>query len=821
MRKLTATLRNSDTGLLALVGGLLVVAVLCGVFLGHASPIPAGKTVITVCRPGYKRDRAEMKELRAAFEQAHPGIHIKVIQSNLERKADTMIGAGVPPSLIFVGVDRVDYYLEADALLDLTPFVEADPELATQLFGGPDATPPDFYPQTVAPYVRVENGRRRIYALPVTYVPFLLYYSKDLFDRYHVPYPDENWDWEGLRARALALTRDVNGRRPDQPGFDRKNVRCYGFQYASWQHGVENFIRQASGRLVSEDGTRMVADDPRTIAALQFLFDLKHRDGVIPDIVPSAGRSFRDITFGKGRIAMYLGGVFEIPTLRDQAPNLDWDIAPLPRGPDGRRASVVYTNAFAISKLERRPDAAFKYLRFLVSDAGLEIVSQHQVFLPCRRSVLQRRVTADRARRPRSTWVLSHDLEHGYGAAPFATRQYYYDVYDCVNEYLEKLLQLPDPPFTPPEAARRLTREGNTILQRDRVVPRATSFGSLVLTAGLAPAAYLLIRFLRRPRQPRPRFLAREERWGYLLISPWLAGFLVFAAFPILVSVGLSFAQWQSLAQFTRSEFIGLENYRAALVGDDPKFWPSLWVTVRYALLAVPAGLVAGLALAVLMNQAVRGIAVFRTLYYLPAVLPSVATAVLWWHLFDADFGWVNRILSWLDVGGSVERLCESLGWRYPVGWLNDPHVTPYVFIIMSLWTVGGGMIIYLAGLQGIPTELYEAAEIDGAGRWKKFRHVTLPMLSPVILFNLIMGIIGSFQVFNVAFVLFDGGPGPGDAALFYGLHLFREAFYRYRLGYASALAWILFVIILALTAVVFKSSPLWVHYEARRRVRA
>jgi multiple sugar transport system permease protein len=215
----------------------------------------------------------------------------------------------------------------------------------------------------------------------------------------------------------------------------------------------------------------------------------------------------------------------------------------------------------------------------------------------------------------------------------------------------------------------------------------------------------------------------------------------------------------------------------------------------------------------------VRGIAVFRTLYYVPAILPSVAAAVLWWHLFHQRSGWVNRVLDALNFGNWLPAAAARLGLQsYPVAWLADPTVTPLVFVALSLWTVGGSMIIYLAGLQSIPTQLYEAAAIDGAGRRQQLRHVTLPLLSPVIFFNLIMGLIGSFQVFNAAFVLFDGETGPGDSALFYGLHLFREAFFKYRLGYASALAWLLFAIILAMTALVFKSSPLWVHYETTRR---
>jgi len=814
MRKLFQVLASSDRALTAFVLGLLLVAGACRLLMRQVQPVPPDKTVLSLCRGGRKHDRLAMEELRAAFETRHKNVHVQIIKSNLQRKTDTMIAAGVPPDLIYIGCDQLDYYLDAGALLDLTPFIAADAELQAALFGGPDGAPPDFFAPTVEPFLR--SGK--LYVLPVNYTPFIVYYSKDLFDKYHVPYPDENWDWEGLRQRALALTRDRNGRRPDQAGFDEQHVVSYGFHYAKWQHGVESFIRQSGGRLVNEAGTEVVADDPATVRALQFLYDLKFKDHVCP---PGRDPTRQDFSFAKGTIGMHQYGVFAIPTLREQAPNVDWDVAPLPRGPDGRRAAIVYTNSWGISSKTRHPAEAFELLKFIVSPEGLAISGKYEVFLPARRSLLERTVAAEAGRNPRSTWALTHDVRFGYAEPPFSTRQYYMDVYEAINEHIAELLEVQNPRFTPAEACAAITREGNSILRRDRAVRRSTGFGVLALAIAAAPAAYLVWRLARRQRKTLTPLAAAEERWGYLLISPWLVGFLLLSAAPILISMTLSFAQWQSLSNFTRSEFIGLENYRVALSGEDAKFWKALWVTVRYALLTVPAGLVAGLALAVLMNQRVRGITVFRTLYYLPAVLPSVATAVLWWHLFDVNHGWVNRVLGRFNAGDWMGWAAGLVGERFPIPWLESPVFTPYVFVVLSLWTVGGGMIIYLAGLQGIPTQLYEAAEMDGAGRWKQFVHVTLPMISPVIFFNLVMGIIGSFQVFNVAFVVFDGETGPGDAGLFYGLHLFREAFFKYRLGYASALAWILFVLILVLTGLVFKSSPVWVHYEAVRRRRA
>lgn len=814
MKRALQTLANSDPWLLGLVVLLLAGAGACRLFMRQADPLPKDKIVLTVAKAGSKRDRDELRELISAFTAKHPDIYPQVIASNLERKADTMIAAGTPPDVVFLGCDRVNSFIESGALLDLTPFVEADPELRAALFGGPNGEPPDFYGPCVQPLMR--DGK--LYVLPVNYTPFLIFYSKDLFDKYHVPYPDENWDWDGLRERALALTRDRHGRRPDQPDFDKNNVVTYGFHYAKWQHGPETFIRQNGGRLVNEEGTQVVADDPKTVAALQFLYDLKHKYHVCP---PGLVPRNQNIDMGKGTLGMMLYGVFMIPRLREDAPNLAWDVAPPPRGPAGRRASVVFTNTWAIPKGCKDPHAAFQLLKFLVSLEGMKISGKYQTFLPARRSLLRETFYADLRREGRNADALTHDVDHGYGGPPFTTRQHYMDVYDAINDQLETLLALQNPPYDPREACERMTREGNSILHRDRTVRASTKFGLFAAGVAALPGIYLLARFLFRRRAALSPLARSEERWGYLLVSPWIAGFLLFSAGPILASLLLSFAQWQSLSNFTRSEFVGLENYRIALGGEDPKFWPAMWVTFRYALVAVPLGLVAGLALALLMNQRVRGITIFRTLYYVPAVLPAVATAVLWYHLFDAHHGWVNWILEFVNVGGWLQVVAANMGETFPFVWTESPRLVPWLFVLLSLWTVGGGMIIYLAGLQNIPTELYEAAEIDGAGRWRKVRHVTLPMLSSVIFFNLVMGLIGALQVFGVAFVLFDTHTGPADSALFYGLHLFREAFFKYRLGYASALAWILFAIILALTALVMKSSPLWVHYEAVRRRRA
>lgn len=280
---------------------------------------------------------------------------------------------------------------------------------------------------------------------------------------------------------------------------------------------------------------------------------------------------------------------------------------------------------------------------------------------------------------------------------------------------------------------------------------------------------------------------------GYLFLTPWIAGVAIWIVIPIISSFVLSFTKYEIL---TPAKFVGFSNYQKLM--HNPEFWQSLKVTVYYTSGAVPLNLICGLLLALLLNQKIKALSIIRTIYYMPAVISGVAVSILWIWIFNPEIGILNAILASFGIKG--------LGWVTSQTW-----VIP-AFIIMSLWAVGGSMLLYLAGLQGIPTQLYEAAEIDGATAWHKFWKITLPMMTPVIFFNLIMGIIGSFQSFTYAFVMTEGG--PADASLFYVLNLYNNAFLYFKMGYASALAWILFIILLLFVLLIFKSTPFWLYYR-------
>ncbi|CAH0117911.1 MULTISPECIES: carbohydrate ABC transporter permease [unclassified Paenibacillus] len=288
----------------------------------------------------------------------------------------------------------------------------------------------------------------------------------------------------------------------------------------------------------------------------------------------------------------------------------------------------------------------------------------------------------------------------------------------------------------------------------------------------------------------------REGMYFYLFIMPWLIGFAVFAMYPILASLYYSFTDYDIISKPT---FIGLDNFKELF--RDELFYKSIAVTLKYTFISVPLSLILSLLFAMLINQKVPARGFFRTAMYFPSMVSGVSMSLLWFWVFNPEIGFLNYILSWFGVKGPA--------------WLLDEHYALWALIIMSFWGMGTGMLIFLAGLQGVPASLLEAARLDGAGRWKTFWNVTFPMISPVFLFQLIMSVIESFQVFTQAYVMTQGG--PNYATRFYVYNLYVSAFKDFRLGYASAMAWLLLIAILIVTIIIMKTSNRYVYYEGGR----
>ncbi len=299
----------------------------------------------------------------------------------------------------------------------------------------------------------------------------------------------------------------------------------------------------------------------------------------------------------------------------------------------------------------------------------------------------------------------------------------------------------------------------------------------------------------RPAKRPYSRVKRRENFYGYLFLLPWLIGFFGLFIGPGIASLYLSLTDYSVLGM---PKFIGFANY-IKMFTNDVQFWPSLWRTVYFSVIAVPTGVIGSMILAILLNAKLRGVSVYRTLFFMPSLVPLVASVILFKWLLNADFGIVNQALRGMGID--------------PPGWFSDRNWAIPSLILMRLWgTIGGTqMIIFLAGLQGIPVELYDAASIDGANSWQRIRNVTIPLLTPTIFFNTVLGIIGALQTFAAAFVATEGG--PGFATWFYALHIWKNAFDYFNMGYAAALAWFFALIIVALTIVQMQLSKRWVFY--------
>lgn len=303
-----------------------------------------------------------------------------------------------------------------------------------------------------------------------------------------------------------------------------------------------------------------------------------------------------------------------------------------------------------------------------------------------------------------------------------------------------------------------------------------------------------------QPRETQQILTKKKEKsnyYGFLFASPWIFGLLFFYAFPLISSVYFSFTSYSILQP---GGFVGLQNYKDLM--NDDLLWKSIYNTVYFAVLYVPLSIIFGIAFAMVLNIKVKGMAVYRTVFFLPTLVPHIALAVLWMWLLNPGFGLINGMLHSIGIDGPA--------------WLGSETWSKPSLVFMSLWGIGQAIVIYLAGLADIPQDYYDASDVDGASWFQKISTITLPLLTPVIFFNLVMGVIGAFQQFTLPYALTKGQGSPANSMTFYVMYLYDNGFKFFKMGYASAMAWILFVIIMLLTAIIFWSSKRWVHYQGR-----
>jgi len=730
---------------------------------------------------GQEEDQIVESSIRA-FEQAHPGIRVQRINpgdtGQYFTKLQTMMAAGDPPDVFYMNYNRLPVYVREGQLADI--------EAMAADRGGLDLD--DFYqpPVDAFRWDGTRTGVGPLWGVPKDFTTLGFYVNLDLLRQAGIERPGNDWTWDEFiaAARAIGELEHVTGAEIVTWDFVLRAIL--------WTEGVD---------IVGDDWTDLRVTDPEVCDVLERLRRWRYDE---PHTLAAAEAEGVDPSslFLTGRIGM-VGpfGRWVVPSFRSIAGpgepgGFKWDFLPLPRG--RAHANVIATVAWSMASESAHPAEAFELLRWLVSKDIQSSQSRLGLAIPTRRSVAE------------SDAFINPDV-------PPASDRMYLDEVDVAQ-----VAQWPADASFVDQFARRLNKalRGSDDVQtatkglddwwRDRLKSPLTTgvfpkmpwwiIGVLIGVAALI-ATTMLIRLV--GKQVGSRAERREERAGWLLAAPWMLGFALFLAGPILLSLLLSFTRWGGIGPLGAAEYVGGANYTRMLANDET-FWISLWVTVLYALIAVPTGQLFALMAAMLLNMKVRGVGLYRAAWYLPSVLAGVGIAVLWQWVFKSDGGLMNLILTpILGVFGAT-----------PPAWFTMDAATWGVpaFAIMNLWLVGGSMLVYLAGLRNIPAEQYEAASIDGARWWRRFRNVTLPMLSPVILFNVIMAIIGSFQVFTQAFVMTGGG--PGDDTRFYVLYLYNLAFDVYEMGYASALAWVLLIVILILTALTLKVGGKRVYYE-------
>lgn len=745
------------------------------------------------------------------FERRHPGITVSTLSMGAggmnPQKLLTSIVGKAPPDVVRQDRFTIGDWAAREAFRPLDDLIRRDGIKAS-----------DFYPACWKEAVY----RGRVYALPYGTDDRALYWNKTLFRKAGLDPNRPPRTWGELEVTAEKLTK----RRPDgtyeQIGFIPNYGNSWLYLY-SWQNG---------GEFMTRDGRRCTLDNPHTAGALRWMVRVYDLLGGAQAVTAFQNTFVGDELdpFFTGKVAMKIDGNWVLNSIARFAPDLDFAAAPAPipeerlegkRRFAGQRAFITWSGGFslAIPAGARHVEEAWEFMKWMTSVEGNVIANRAQrdynrsrgrpfvpsmsAHIPSDEAVFRLFAPKEEKFRRSLRMFLNLMRVSKFRPVTFVGQRLW-------DEHVRAFEQAIYHKKTPREALREgrkvVQRELDELFLRSRFPPLNWNVAWAII-AGCVAGMFLALWIYVRRAGKVGRLFRREALAGYLFASPWIIGFLIFTIGPILASVILSLCAYDVLHP---ARFVGLNNYSQLFGAEWPLVAKTLGNAAYLAAFGIPLSMMTGLAVAMLLNSKVTGMSWYRTACYLPAIVPTVASAVLWlWVLNPYDYGLVNSI--WRGT------LTQWFGIGAPA-WLADERWSKPALILMGLWGAGGGMIIWLAGLQGIPQHLYEAAEIDGAGAWHKFRHVTLPMLSPTTFFMLIMGTIGTLQMFENVYVLTAGLGGPVDSTLVPVLYLFNNAFRFFKMGYASALAWLLFWIILALTLLQLVLAPRWVHYEGAGR---
>lgn len=736
------------------------------------------------------------------------------------------VAGGMPPDVIWFDRFAVAEWASRNAFEPLDKYIADD--LKNNV---PDPVRPEDYYQNVWAEATYKGNT---YAVPNGVDDRVLFFNKDAMRRGGLSDPKTG---EVPPPKTWEQTRDYNKRlsRKDNLG----NLQTLGFAPNYGNSWLYMFGWMAGGKFMSDDGRTCTLNDPPIVRALEYMKSVYDDVGGY-QAVTAFQSGFQGGTldpFIQGKVIMRIDGIPYIRVLAQFAADLDFGVAPAPLPADRLAAGAPPVSwsggwSYAIPVNAHHKQGAWEFIRFALSEKGARTFSASEYeaaqsmgfpYIPefhPRKKLNEELVKKYVFDNPRFSAKIKDGVRVGLDLLPHARFRPVTPVGQLLwNQQVSAMEEGLYGRKSPKEALDYATRVVQRDLDRVLQPPTGPLFNVNWFFAGYALFVILafvlvylwdthtgfrrgLAQLFGMRRQigegdvvegSRGGYFRKQWLGGFLCASPWILGFVIFGGGPLLYSIIMSFCDYDVLSP---ARFIGLKNFNVLFLEDElaPK---AFWNTV-YMLIGIPIGITAGLGVALLLNLKLRAMTGFRTMFYLPTVVPAVATYMLWIWIFNPVGGPLNSLLGLFGIQGR--------------NWLGDEWLSKPSLIFMGLWGVGGGMVIWLAGLRNISEQLYEAASLDGANVWQQFRHITIPQLSPYIFFNLIMGLIGGFQRFDEAFVMTQGG--PVNSTLFYVYHLFNNAFRYGHMGYASALAWALFVVILFFTIIQMRLANKWVYYE-------
>lgn len=734
-----------------------------------------GKTEITFYHFGSRKTDKKFQSIVNKFEEKNKDITVKRINIPLNyiQKLQILFASGDPADVMYLGHDQVQIFAEKKLLYNLIPLIKEDNNFNTdQTF--------EAVMETVLRHD--DDGSMGLYGLPVDFTTVGFFYNKDLFDRAGVAYPSSDWDWDEFEQKAQKIA-ELEG--------------VYGVQFNRWSNNIQAIMHTFSTEMFVDNKTGLNHEDSTFVSVLERIRSWKLD---YKDMLPSFTNPLTaEGAFKAGTIGMYgPAGRWVVLNFED-IKTFDWDYVRLPRGTTN--ANNIWTGGVAIAKDGKHIRESWKFAKFMQTREAQVMISVSDGNIPVNKSVALNEFL-DREKPPKSGREFLEPLNYARPMNMPTDSRFISDVADVFTDALYYGHQ------GVREALAELDANTKKRLRSPFYNPHSIKMPWLyILIVVLLVFITLVSLILYKWYNTRPKtYLFREEVWGIIITSPWILGLIIFTAFPIVLAFFLMFTDWNGMKLLSDANWVGFDNIKHMLFYDE-KIVTSLWATFYFVLLIIPLGQGFALAVAMLMKDKIWGINFFRSAWYLPSVITGVGMAILWTWVFDDKSGFLNAILR------PIFHLFNSS----PPEWFGqDAKIFAIpAFVIMQLWSVGGGMLIYLAGLNAIPEDLYHAAKLDGAGPFKRFYYVTVPMLSPIILFQGIMAIIGAFTYFTNAYVMTGGG--EGGSSLFYSLYLYYQAFQFHEMGYAATMAWLLFLIILILTFITMRLSKNRIHYEGLR----